>query len=332
MICTVPITARPLMEVRSGEAEGPVYDPLADELLWVDIPAGLVNVARLGPVLREVRSYGVGDVVGAVVPRRDPADGWVVASRYGFTALDRSGVVTPIAEPERGAVTRMNDGKCDPYGGFWAGSVALDGAEGSANLYRLAPDGPCHRALTGVPISNGLAWRHRAHMYYVDTPTRRVDLLTVTPDGAVTDRRPAFDVPAEMGFPDGMTIDADGRLWVALWGGGAVAGFAPDGTVVATVEGGRGPGELLHVRGARPRDARDHDLAGVLHTRAIGRRAVVGPPLRGRRRRARPAAVPLRVTLRCAAACRTASPRCRCPRCRGSGSARRRSGSRPSRR
>jgi sugar lactone lactonase YvrE len=232
----VPIIARPLTGVRSEHAEGPVYDPITDELLWVDIPAGLVNVARLGPVLREVRSYAVGDVVGAVVPRRDPADGWVVASRHGFAALDRSGVVAPLAEPERGAVTRMNDGKCDPFGGFWAGSMALDDTSGTANLYRLAPDGTCHRALAGVTISNGLAWRDPAHLYYVDTPTRRVDLLTVTPDGSVTDRRPAFDVPAELSFPDGMTIDADGRLWVALWGGGAVACFAPDGTVLATVE------------------------------------------------------------------------------------------------
>ena len=116
--------ARPLIAgVRSEHAEGPVYDPLTDELLWVDIPAGLVNVARLGPVLEHVRSYAVGDVVSAVVPRRDPADGWVVASRHGFSALDRSGVVTAIAEPEHSA-DRMNDGKCDPFGGFWAGSMA----------------------------------------------------------------------------------------------------------------------------------------------------------------------------------------------------------------
>jgi sugar lactone lactonase YvrE len=179
-----------------------------------------------------VRSYAVGDVVSAVVPRRDPGDGWVVASRHGFSALDRSGVVTAIAEPEHSA-DRMNDGKCDPFGGFWAGSM---GPEGTASLYRLAPDGTCRTALPGVTVSNGLAWRDPEHVYYVDTPTRRVDLLTVTPDGAVTDRRPAFAVPAELGFPDGLTIDVDGRLWVALWGGGAVACFAPDGTVLTTVD------------------------------------------------------------------------------------------------
>ena len=235
VVATRRITARPLLGVRSEHAKGPVYDPLTDELLWVDIPAGLVNVARLAPELRDVRSYATGDVVGAVAPRRDPADGWVVASRHGFAALDRSGHVTPIAEPERGAVTRMNDGKCDPSGGFWAGSVSLDDVEGSANLYRLAPDGTCRRTLGGVTISNGLAWRDAEHVYYVDTPTRRVDLLTVTPDGTVDDRRPAFAVPAELGFPDGLTIDADGRLWVALWGGGAVVSFAPDGEVLASV-------------------------------------------------------------------------------------------------
>jgi sugar lactone lactonase YvrE len=232
----VTIVARPIMGVRSEHAEGPVYDPLTDELLWVDISAGLVNVAPPGLVLDEVRSYAVGDVVGAVVPRRDPADGWVVASHHGFSALDRSGAVTAIAEPERSAdrrADRMNDGKCDPFGGFWAGSM---GSEGTASLYRLAPDGTCRPALSGVTISNGLAWRDPEHVYYIDTPTRRVDLLTATPDGAVTDRRPAFSVPAELGFPDGMTIDADGRLWVALWGGGAVACFAPDGTLLERVE------------------------------------------------------------------------------------------------
>ena len=231
-MCVVTIVARPIAGVRSEHGEGPVYDPLTDELLWVDIPAGLVNVARLGPGFEHVRSYATGDVVSAVVPRRDPADGWVVASRHGFSALDRSGVVTAIAEPEHTA-DRMNDGKCDPFGGFWAGSM---GPEGTASLYRLAPDGTCRTALTGVTTSNGLAWRDPEHVYYVDTPTRRVDLLTVTPDGAVTDRRPAFAVPAEMGFPDGLTIDVDGRLWVALWGGGAVACFAPDGTVLTTVD------------------------------------------------------------------------------------------------
>ena len=231
-MCVVTILARPIAGVRSEHGEGPVYDPLTDELLWVDIPAGLVNVARLGPGFEHVRSYAVGDVVSAVVPRRDPADGWVVASRHGFSALDRSGVVTAIAEPEHTA-DRMNDGKCDPFGGFWAGSM---GPEGTASLYRLAPDGTCRTALAGVTTSNGLAWRDPEHVYYVDTPTRRVDLLTVTPDGAVTDRRPAFAVPAELGLPDGLTIDVDGRLWVALWGGGAVACFAPDGTVLATVD------------------------------------------------------------------------------------------------
>jgi sugar lactone lactonase YvrE len=234
-VATRLISARPLLGMRSEHAEGPVYDPLTDELLWVDIPAGLVNIARLGPELREVHSYPTGDVVGAVVPRRDPADGWVVASRYGFAALDRSGEVASIVEPERGAATRMNDGKCDPFGGFWAGSMSLDDAEGTANLYRLAPDGTCRPSLSGVTISNGLAWRDAEHVYYVDTPTRRVDLLTVTSEGAVTDRQPAFAVPAELGLPDGLTIDADGRLWVALWGGGAVVCFAPDGEVLATV-------------------------------------------------------------------------------------------------
>lgn len=229
------LTAAPLLAgVRCDHAEGPVWDPLTGELLWVDIPAGHVHVGGLDGV--PVRTYATGDAVGAVVPCRDPARGWVVASRHGFAALDRSGDVTPLAEPERGANTRMNDGKCDPFGGFWAGSMGLDGAAGAGTLHHLAADGTCRPALTGVSISNGLAWRDDAHVYYIDTPTRRVDLLTVTPVGTVTDRQPAFAVPAELGHPDGMTIDADGQLWVALWGGSAVACFAPDGELLARVD------------------------------------------------------------------------------------------------
>ena len=231
----VTIVARPFVGMRFHHGEGPVYDPLTEELLWVDILGGLVVVGWPWPTLDDLRTYEVDDVVSAVVPRRDPVHGWVVASRHGFSALDRSGAVAAIAEPERSVdrrADRMNDGKCDPYGGFWAGSM---GPEGAASLYRLAPDGTSHRALSGVTTSNGLAWRDPEHVYYIDTPTRRVDLLTVTPDGTVTDRSPAFTVPAELGFPDGMTIDTDGRLWIALWGGAAVACFTPDGTVVTTV-------------------------------------------------------------------------------------------------
>ena len=292
----------------------------------MDIPAGLVNVARLGPGSRDVRSYATGDVVSAVVPAGiRPTAG---SSRAATGSPPSTGPAwSPPSPSPSAAPTRMNDGKCDPYGGFWAGSMALDDAEGSASLYRLAPDGTCRRALTGVTISNGLAWRDPEHVYYVDTPTRRVDLLTVTPDGAVTDRRPAFAVPAELGFPDGLTIDADGRLWVALWGGGAVACFAPDGDRADHRRGGRGPGELLHVRRARPRDARHHDLAGVLHAAAARRRS------RGRGTSSWPTSAPaaFRPTASgeaqvCGGVSYCIAPR-RCPRCRGSAPGRRRSGS-----
>jgi len=229
-MCVVTILARPITGVRSEHGEGPVYDPLTDELLWVDIPAGLVNVGRLGPAFEHVRSYAAGDVVSAVVPRRDPADGWVVASRHGFSALDRSGVVTAIAEPEHTA-DRMNDGKCDPFGGFWAGSM---GPEGAASLYRLAPDGTCRTALTGVTTSNGLAWRDPEHVYYIDTPTRRVDVFDHA-DGTLTNRRTAFPLADGPGSPDGLTVDAEGCVWVALYGGAAVHRYAPDGELLAVV-------------------------------------------------------------------------------------------------
>lgn len=143
-------------------------------------------------------------------------------------ALLRGGTLVPFPWP---ADVRANDGACDPSGRFWIGSMALDERAGAAALYRF--DGVrLVLQLGDLTISNGLAWSGD-RMYVIDTPTRRVDLFDYR-DGEISNRRPFARI--DRGSPDGMCIDDDGCIWVALHGGGAVQQFAPDGSPVRAVE------------------------------------------------------------------------------------------------
>lgn len=233
--------ATPCCTVRSEHGEGPMWDPRHDELLWVDIPAGHVHRAALADGgLHRVATYSIGRPVSAVVPTAGGGDGWVLATELGFAWLDGDGTMATIAEPEGPAAgeRRMNDGTCDPWGRFWAGSMAYDETPGAGALYVLDRDLHVHTVLQGVTISNGMAWADAGQVaYYIDTPTQRVDRLTL--DGTTVVRRErAFDVDPALGAPDGMAIDAEGCLWIALWGGGAVVRCSPTGELLARVEVG----------------------------------------------------------------------------------------------
>jgi sugar lactone lactonase YvrE len=128
---------------------------------------------------------------------------------------------------------RMNDGKCDVYGRFWAGTMPYDDRSGVAGLYRLDGDRTLKQMLTGVSLSNGLGWSpDNRFMYYVDTPMRRVDVFDFEKaSGELSNRRVLFEVPANRGLPDGLSVDTDGYIWLALWGGGAILRCTPDGQV-----------------------------------------------------------------------------------------------------
>jgi sugar lactone lactonase YvrE len=163
----------------------------------------------------------------------------VLAVAGGFARLDwDSGRVDMLATVEADRPqNRMNDGACDPAGRFWAGTMALDERPQAGALYRLDPDGTVHTMLAGVTISNGIDWSlDGRRMYYVDSPTRRIDVFDFDPGtGAIADRRPFVEIPAEAGIPDGITVDAAGFVWLALWGGAALHRYAPDGTRERTV-------------------------------------------------------------------------------------------------
>jgi sugar lactone lactonase YvrE len=224
------LTAEPCSPTRVEHAEGPFWHD--GRLGWVDIMAGRLWLASFdGTALTSPRSYDVGRPLGAAVPRA--TGGWVLAAGAGFAALDEDGTVTPLTDDlADAAVIRMNDGKCDPAGRFWAGTMAYDESPEVASLYVF--DGTVRTVEDGVTISNGLAWSEdRRTMYYIDTPTSRVDLFDYdVTTGEIGGRRALVQVD---GHPDGMAIDDEGFLWVALWGGGAVHRYSPSGTHVATV-------------------------------------------------------------------------------------------------
>jgi sugar lactone lactonase YvrE len=132
---------------------------------------------------------------------------------------------------------RMNEGGSDPQGRFYGGSMGYDEPPGAAALYRLDPDGSVSVVLEGVSISNGLEFSpDGAAVYYVDTPTGRIDRFDYDPEHGWTGRRPFAEIPSDAGHPDGLTVDAEGGVWVALYDGGAVHRYAPDGTLDAVVE------------------------------------------------------------------------------------------------
>nr|WP_153426647.1 SMP-30/gluconolactonase/LRE family protein [Streptomyces alkaliphilus] len=214
--------------------EGPTWDSDGERLIWVDILGGRVHGYRPGDGRRSVRV--VEQHVGAAKPRA--GGGLVLNLRDGVFALDDgpdTGDLRPLHhDPVPGR--RGNDAAVAPDGSLWAGTMRYDEGEGGGTLVRVAPDGSSRTVLSRVTVSNGLGWSPEGdRMYYIDTPTRRVDVFDFTPDGDVRDRRPLVHTGERDGFPDGMTVDADGCLWVAFWEGGAVRRYTPEGRLDRTL-------------------------------------------------------------------------------------------------
>lgn len=208
--------------------EGPSWDAENNRLLWVDIEG--FKVHAYDPVTGEDQAYDVGEHVGAVVPYR--GDEVIVALRSGFYTYHLiTGERQAITDPEQDKPTnRFNDGKCDAYGRFWAGTMSLNNEEKAGSLYCLEDGKPVRTMVEQVSTSNGLGWSPNLEfMYYIDTPTRSIDRFDFDlASGTITNRTSIISIPEEMGFPDGMTVDAEGMLWVAHWGGGKVTRWNPE--------------------------------------------------------------------------------------------------------
>jgi sugar lactone lactonase YvrE len=211
-----------VLDARADLGEGPVWDEAGQQLVWVDIMAGRVHLFR--PQTGACRSLDVGRPVGAAA--LSTRGGLVLAVPEGFTRLDPdTGALAPLAGlPVPAPDIRMNDGTCDRAGRFWAGTMAQDERAGAGALYRLDPAGTVTVMVDGVTISNGLDWSlDERRMYYIDSGTRRIDVFDWDlKKGQLSNRRPFVFFPVQAGIPDGLTLDVDGGVWVALWGGGAV--------------------------------------------------------------------------------------------------------------
>ncbi len=225
--------------------EGPVWDAARERLLWVDIDAGQVLEGRLvRDSVRVDRRHEFGETVGAVVCDRDGR--LLVAGRKGLLTVE-GGEPSPgdgaggghaylVDLVPDGKDSRLNDGACDPAGRFLVGSLALDDRHGQECLYRHEADGTVTTIDADLGLSNGLAWSpDLSTMYSVDSVpgtiwARAYDAVT----GAYGERRVLLEVPD--GTPDGMCVDADGNLWIALWGAAQVRCHSPGGEHLATVE------------------------------------------------------------------------------------------------
>jgi sugar lactone lactonase YvrE len=222
-------TAKQVTGVVTHHGEGPFWDEAAGRLLVVDMLAGAVVAVAPGG---GTRRYELGGVAATVRARQ--SGGYVLATEHGFQryTADFAPDGPPITAFDDPAI-RMNDGGCDPQGRFYCGTMAYAMAPGAGTLYRLDPDLTVHEVLTGVTISNGIQWTADGHhVYYNDTPTGRIDRYTFDPaTGTFGDRVTFATVDGSAGQPDGMALDVEGGVWVALWGGGAVHRYAADGTL-----------------------------------------------------------------------------------------------------
>lgn len=220
-----------VIDLGSRLGEGPVWDHRTGVLAWVDILAGLVHLTD--PITGVTTSIPVGTDVGAVALTGE--SGYLLAVRHGFALLegDTTETTNHVIEADG---QRMNDGALDPAGRFVAGSITDDRTPSGA-LYVRDLDGDVRVLFDGVTVSNGLAWSASGdRLFYVDSPLQRIDVMDYdVASGSAANRRPWAAVPVEEGIPDGLTIDTDGCLWLALWGGGKVLRFSPEGEVIGEV-------------------------------------------------------------------------------------------------
>ncbi|MFD9980846.1 SMP-30/gluconolactonase/LRE family protein [Streptomyces massasporeus] len=211
--------------------EGPTWDAATGRLLWIDILGSRLHTYDPATGRRAVRRTE--QHIGAVKPRA--GGGLVLNLRDGIGLLDPDGGFRWLHhEPVPGR--RANDAAVAPDGTLWTGTMRYDEAPGGGTLSRVTGDGSVDVVLDDVAVSNGTGWSPDGRlMYYVDSPTRRVDVFDHA-DGRITGRRTLAEIEEGAGFPDGLTVDAEGCVWVALWQGSAVRRYTPDGALDRVIE------------------------------------------------------------------------------------------------
>jgi sugar lactone lactonase YvrE len=223
------ISIKPIGSRISKWGEGPIF--WNDHLLYVDIEGHAL--ISLDPKTETEKVWEIGERIGTVVPRQ--SGGFVCAGDSGIYSFDPvTGDKKSMADPEsdKRPDNRFNDGKCDPSGRFWAGTISTVKKTGDAKLYMLDVNGDLTLKVPGVTNSNGICWNAKAdRMYYIDTPTKEIWAFPFNNQlSELGEKQVVFNTEDAGldGSPDGMTIDADGMLWVAMCHGGAVLRIDPN--------------------------------------------------------------------------------------------------------
>lgn len=218
-------------ETRDLLGEGPLWIAAETSIYWVDVFGPAIN--RLSLIDGSMRRWAMPEMISFIVPRRDHP-GFVAGLRSGFCKLRLDPFACePIGDPEPDLPeNRLNDGKVDLAGRLWAGTMPMAGDTATGTLYRLDPDLRWHGLDGGYHVTNGPAFAPaQDYLYHADSPRRVVYRFCLDGAGALRDKRPFVRFPEDWGYPDGMTVDAEGYLWVAHWNGGRLSRFDPDGVL-----------------------------------------------------------------------------------------------------
>lgn len=225
--------ATPAIHCHTEVGESPVYDPVSESLYWVDIPVG--HLWRWSRADGSMAYRSIGEPLGSLALVE--GGGFLLATRRGVVVLPSWTDLPRLWRPvEPDLATQFNDGKCDAKGRFIAGTAALDPRFTGA-LYRIDHDGSTHRLFGDISMSNGLDWSpDGAFFYHVDTLSQTVRRYQWDDDAGVPhDPMPFIEIPASEGLPDGLCVDSEGCLWLAVWGAGEVRRYAPDGRPLGAV-------------------------------------------------------------------------------------------------
>lgn len=225
----MPLTVHANLEYQTDAhlGEGPVWDETNQKLWWVDILSG--NLHCYEPARNKNKLFDVGEQIGAAVLRKE--GGLLLALKSGFAFFDEeSEKITPLENDfENAENTRFNDGKCDPAGRFWVGTLDYDLEEGSGNLFCVNSDLKIEKKLDQLTIPNGMAWNSSADtFYFIDTIARELYSFQYQKEsGEISNRSVICEFDEELGYPDGMAIDSDDKLWIALYAGRKVIQINP---------------------------------------------------------------------------------------------------------
>ena len=216
-----------LVERDANTGEGPVFD--GDFLHWVDIPKGLIHKTNLKSLMTESISLEVS--IGAAVPI-ESSDGYAVAYKSGFASVE-NGTLNPVNPFLTDPDYRMNDAKCDARGRLWGGSCQNDFIAGLGKLHRWDGEDSNHVMVENLALPNGLGWnKENTLMYLADSMAKKVFVSEFDlADGFVPHFRELITI--ETGVPDGLAIDIEGCIWLALWGGSLVVRISPQGVIIS---------------------------------------------------------------------------------------------------